>query len=124
NRHRRGSDRKSCAFISARFAVDLGKIRAGRAQEGSVSRRQRSREQSRRRHLRNAELLRPGSARTADAAKRSEDARRPPNRVQICREFRSDAANSRTGRNLRRLDQTLEWSMTIITRSKAKPAEI
>ena len=82
--------------------VDLGEIRAGRTQQGHVSRRQRAREPRRRRHLRDAELLRPGVARAADVAKRSEEARRPPNRVQICREFRPDAAHSRTGRNFRR----------------------
>src|ERR1019366_9984512 len=80
---------------------------------------------SRRRHLCDAELLRPGYARTADVAKRSEDARHSANRVQICREFRPDAANSRTGRNIRRFDQTLEWSMTIITTPhKARPPEV
>ena len=66
----------------------------------------------------------PALPRAADAAKRAQSAWRAPDCLQIRRKLRSDAAHSRAGRNLRRsLDQTVERSMTVITRPKAKPAE-
>ena len=55
----------------------VAEIRAGSGQQGPVSRRQRAPEPRRRRHLCDAELLRSGAARTADVAKRAEEARRP-----------------------------------------------
>ena len=70
-----------------------------------------------------AELLRSGPARSPDAAARAQGRRHPLHRVQIRGEFRPDAAHSRAGRHLRRLDQAMERSMTVITTPKAGPAK-
>src|SRR5262249_46463249 len=49
--------------------------------------------------------------------------RHPPHRVQVRGELRPDAADSRAGRHVLRLDQAVERTMTIITTSKKAPAK-
>ena len=105
----------SLAFLH-HSEVDSVQIRTRSEGKGPASRPRGQTDRGGRRHLCRTELLRSGFARAADAAACAQGSRHPLHRVQVCRELRPDAANSRAGRHVRRFNQTMERIMTTQTK--------
>ena len=120
------SAEESGAGLPASFRIDGGQVRAGPEGEGPAPGARGAALRRGRRDLRCAELLRSGAARPADAAARAQGRRHSLHRLQIRGEFRADAADPRTGGNLRRFDQTMERKMTaiIVTPKTAAAKEV
>src|SRR5690606_27586103 len=122
---RRQAARGAVQGLPAPVGLDRGQVRRPPRGQGPVPAQAGEERGGRGRGVRGPVLLRPGPARAPDAAGRPGQARRAVHRVQVRGEHRADGADPGAVRNLRRLDQTLERSMsTVVSPGSGRKQEV